>query len=256
MTDPIKRARDSRRRAETAEANGNYADSLKFYSEAAEMLLHEMKEESRTDSQREEIRDELEDTLQRSEAIKSRVKPSKAPRAVPSGGHPIALHDTMDSIIVAVKPNVHWDDVVGLEAAKNALKESVIFPLHFPKLFNGNVNRKPWQGILLFGPPGTGKSFLAQAVATEAGNSAFFSVSSSDLGSKWHGESEKRVKQLFESARASKPAIIFVDEIDSLCSSRNDGESEATRRVKTEFMVQMNGFGGNNDGVLVIGATN
>lgn len=92
-------------------------------------------------------------------------------------------------------------------------------------------------------------------MATEA-DSTFFSVSSSDLVSKWLGESEKLVKDLFESARDKRPAIIFIDEVDSLCSARSDSENDATRRIKTEFLVQMQGVGVDNDKILVLGATN
>lgn len=143
----------------------------------------------------------------------------------------------LSDAIVMEKPNVRWDDVAGLEAAKEALKEAVILPIKFPHLFTGK--RTPWQGILLYGPPGTGKSYLAKAVATEANKSTFFSISSSDLVSKWLGESEKLVKNLFELAREHRPSIVFIDEVDSLCSSRSDSESESARRIKTEFLVQM-----------------
>jgi len=163
------------------------------------------------------------------------------------------MKDGLSGAILKEKPDVKWDDVAGLYAAKEALKEAVILPMKFPQLFTGK--RKPWRGILLYGPPGTGKSYLAKAVATEA-NSTFYSISSSDLVSKWLGESEKLVRSLFEMARESKPSIVFIDEIDSLCSSRSDSESESARRIKTEFLVQMNGVGNDMDGVLVLAATN
>jgi len=163
------------------------------------------------------------------------------------------LRANLGSAIVMDKPNVAWDDVAGLEAAKDALKEAVVLPVKFPQFFTGK--RKPWSGFLLYGPPGTGKSYLAKAVATEA-DSTFFSVSSSDLVSKWLGESEKLVANLFNMARESAPSIIFIDEIDSLCSARGEGESEAARRIKTEFLVQMQGVGHNSDRVLILGATN
>ncbi|KAJ7447856.1 AAA-domain-containing protein [Mycena galericulata] len=147
-----------------------------------------------------------------------------------------------EAILSAAGSEVTWDDIAGLEAAKSALKEAVVVPIKFPHLFTGK--RRPWKGILLYGPPGTGKSYLAKAVATEA-KSTFFSISSSDLVSKWQGDSERLVKHLFQMAREMKPAIIFID-----------GDSDASRRLKTEFLVQMDGVGHDDTGVLVIGATN
>jgi len=165
------------------------------------------------------------------------------------------LRGALSGAIVTEKPNVKWDDVAGLDNAKESLKETVILPTRFPQLFTGK--RAPFKGILLYGPPGTGKSYLAKAVATEA-DSTFFSVSSADLISKWQGESERLVRNLFEMARESEGgrAIIFIDEVDSLCGSRSEGESDSARRVKTEFLVQMDGVGADVGQVLVLGATN
>eukprot|EP00542_Grammatophora_oceanica_P011832 CAMPEP_0194047258 /NCGR_PEP_ID=MMETSP0009_2-20130614/23689_1 /TAXON_ID=210454 /ORGANISM="Grammatophora oceanica, Strain CCMP 410" /LENGTH=445 /DNA_ID=CAMNT_0038692815 /DNA_START=81 /DNA_END=1418 /DNA_ORIENTATION=+ len=163
------------------------------------------------------------------------------------------LRGALSGAIVSEKPNVKWDDVAGLDNAKESLKETVIMPTRFPQLFTGT--RVPFKGILLYGPPGTGKSFLAKAVATEA-DSTFFSISSADLISKWQGESERLVRNLFELAREAGRAIIFIDEVDSLCGSRSEGESDSARRVKTEFLVQMDGVGNTGGQVLVLGATN
>ena len=163
------------------------------------------------------------------------------------------LEEQLSGCIVQEKPNVKWEDVAGLEKAKEALKEAVIFPIKFPQLFQGK--RKPWKGILLYGPPGTGKSYLAKAAATEThGN--FFSVSAANIVSKWMGESERLIKGLFDLARKNKPAVIFLDEIDSIMGARSDNENDATRRLKTEFLIQMQGVGNDDEGILVLGATN
>lgn len=163
--------------------------------------------------------------------------------------HNSALLDT----IISEKPNVKWDDIAGLHEAKKSLNEALVMPIKYPAFFTGNV--QPWRGILLYGPPGTGKTFLAKACATEC-ESTFFSVSSSDLMSKYVGESEKLIKELFHLAQQKAPSIIFIDEIDSMCGNRSEGENEASRRVKTEFLVQMQGVGSKNDKVLILGATN
>ncbi|XP_076933038.1 protein SUPPRESSOR OF K(+) TRANSPORT GROWTH DEFECT 1-like [Bidens hawaiensis] len=164
------------------------------------------------------------------------------------------LRSGLNSAIIREKPNVNWNDVAGLQSAKQALQEAVILPVKFPQFFVGK--RRPWRAFLLYGPPGTGKSYLAKAVATEA-DSTFFSISSSDLVSKWMGESEKLVSNLFQMARESAPSIIFIDEIDSLVGQRGEGnESEASRRIKTELLVQMQGVGNDDKKVLVLAATN
>ncbi|SCV03110.1 LAME_0H07800g1_1 [Lachancea meyersii CBS 8951] len=137
--------------------------------------------------------------------------------------------------ILVLGEKVYWDDIVGLNNAKNSLKETVVYPFLRPDLFKGL--REPVSGMLLFGPPGTGKSMIAKAVATES-QSTFFSISASSLLSKYLGESEKLVRALFYLAKRLSPSIIFIDEIDSLLTSRSDNENESSRRIKTEVLIQ------------------
>lgn len=154
---------------------------------------------------------------------------------LPKGVDEAAAKQIFNEIVIQ-GDEVHWDDVAGLEVAKSALKETVVYPFLRPDLFLGL--REPARGMLLFGPPGTGKTMLARAVATES-RSVFFAISASSLTSKFLGESEKLVRALFALARALAPSIIFVDEIDSLLGARGAGsEHEATRRIKTEFLIQ------------------
>ncbi|TDZ28713.1 putative AAA domain-containing protein [Colletotrichum spinosum] len=172
---------------------------------------------------------------------------------LPPGVEEAAATQILNDIVVH-GDEVHWGDVAGLEIAKNALRETVVYPFLRPDLFMGL--REPARGMLLFGPPGTGKTMLARAVATES-NSTFFSISASSLTSKYLGESEKLVRALFLLAKALAPSIIFVDEIDSLLSQRScAGEHEATRRIKTEFLIQWSDLQRAAAGVLVLAATN
>ncbi|KAM3823087.1 fidgetin-like protein 1 isoform 1-T1 [Vipera latastei] len=161
----------------------------------------------------------------------------------------LIMHEIMDH-----GPPVNWDDIAGVEFAKATIKEIVVWPMLRPDIFTGL--RGPPKGILLFGPPGTGKTLIGKCIACQSG-ATFFSISASSLTSKWVGEGEKMVRALFTVARFQQPAVIFIDEIDSLLSQRGDGEHESSRRIKTEFLVQLDGAAtSSEDRILVVGATN
>ncbi|TRY87160.1 hypothetical protein DNTS_024226 [Danionella cerebrum] len=162
--------------------------------------------------------------------------------------------DLIMSEIMDHGPPVVWDDIAGLEFAKATIKEIVVWPMLRPDIFTGL--RGPPKGILLFGPPGTGKTLIGKCIACQSG-ATFFSISASSLTSKWVGEGEKLVRALFAIARCHQPAVIFIDEIDSLLSQRTDGEHDSSRRIKTEFLIQLDGAATSaEDRILVVGATN
>eukprot|EP00899_Mesostigma_viride_P001391 jgi/Mesvir1/11252/Mv01057-RA.1 len=258
-------------RAVEEDRAGNYEEAYNLYVHALDTFTTSLKYE-KNPKIREAVQDKMKSYLDRAEQLKlqlrgetpvkatadgtgTKVKPGGKGDESSGGEDPetAKLRGQLGSAIMTEKPNVKWDDVAGLEGAKESLKEAVILPVKYPQFFTGK--RKPWRGFLLYGPPGTGKSYLAKAVATEA-DSTFFSISSSDLVSKWMGESEKLVASLFNMAREKAPSIIFIDEIDSLTSQRGEGESEAMRRVKTEILVQMQGVSHDSNKVLILAATN
>lgn len=156
--------------------------------------------------------------------------------------------------ILETNLNLKWDDIVGLENVKKIINEIVVWPMLRPDIFTGL--RGPPKGLLLFGPPGTGKTMIGKCIASQC-KATFFSISASSLTSKWVGEGEKMVRALFFLARKMEPSVIFIDEIDSLLSQRSENENEGSRRIKTEFLVQFDGVSvGEKDRILVIGATN
>jgi transitional endoplasmic reticulum ATPase len=163
---------------------------------------------------------------------------------------PSALREIMIQV-----PNVSWDDIGGVAAAREQLREGVELPLRHPEAFR-RLGIRPAKGFLLFGPPGTGKTLMAKAVAREA-NANFVATKSSDLLSKWFGESEQQVSRLFARARQVAPTVIFIDEIDSLVPARGGGlgEPQVTERVVNTILAEMDGLE-ELQGVVVIGATN
>lgn len=161
--------------------------------------------------------------------------------------------EIIEQEIMITTPSVTMNDVAGLDGAKEAVREAIILPMLHPELFVGL--REPPRGVLLFGPPGTGKTMIAKALTNDA-HCTFFNISASSLTSKWVGEGEKLTRALFCVARCRSPSIVFIDEIDSLLTKRGDNDFEASRRIKTEFLLQFDGVGSGSERVLILGATN
>ena len=150
-------------------------------------------------------------------------------------------------------PNVRWEDVGGLDEVKQELKEAVEWPLKYPKAFQ-RLGIEPPRGVLLYGPPGTGKTLLAKAVATES-EANFIGIRGPEVLSKWVGESEKRVREIFRKARQAAPTVIFIDEIDAIAPARGSDMSRVTDRLINQLLTEMDGIE-RNSGVVVIAATN
>jgi len=150
-------------------------------------------------------------------------------------------------------PRVTWEDIGDLEEAKARLREIVELPMRHPEIFR-RLGIEPPKGILLYGPPGVGKTLLAKAIANEA-NAHFIAINGPEIMSKFYGESEQRLREIFEEAQKNAPAIIFIDEIDAIAPKRDEVMGEVERRVVAQLLTLMDGLKGRGD-VIVIGATN
>ena len=149
---------------------------------------------------------------------------------------------------------ITFDDVIGLENVKELIYQMVIYPFEYKDIYKA-FKRGAGGGILLYGPPGTGKTMIAKAIGNEI-NAKFFSVKCSDIATKWYGESERKIKELFDAARSCDKAIIFFDEFDSLGINRDDNESHASSMVVSELLSQIDGFDEKENAILLIASTN
>ena len=241
MTDSFATGSELIKLAVAADANQQFDVALDNYTRAVNFFFIVLRHE-RNEQAKQQLQTRISSYIKRVEELKQKKKPAMIVAAA---------HVSMAPLPMAEYPHVKWSDVAGLEDAKQLLKEAVILPRLYPELFAGKF--KPWTGILLYGVPGTGKTHLARALATEA-KSVFYNVSSSDLLSKFVGDSEKTIRDLFVAAHAADHAIIFFDEIDALAGARRDGDDDSSRRIKTELLLQMSAITPGK--VLVLGATN
>lgn len=199
-----------------------------------------------------QLRDETLPKQQSNEKIKQLFKDSEE--------FNIIAKQLKDDILQTSANSIQWSSVLGLEDAKHVLKEAIILPQLYPKLFKGLL--QPWRAVLLYGFPGSGKTYLARALSHES-NSTFFNIPASSIVSKYRGESEKIVRVLFTLARHYTPSIIFFDEADAIMGIRASyggggeyQEHEGSRRMKTELLVEMDGINSGDDHVFVLAATN
>jgi len=257
-------------RAKEADQAGRLAEAKKLYLSASEALYRAAKEVTG------ETRQKLLNRAEKLEALADGIKVPKvvAPAAKPAGNNKAASGaaasggksgqekassnngDESETIWTpSLNPNVHFDDIAGLNDVKEAINTRIILPRKYPEVYEA-YHRSLNGGILLYGPPGTGKTMIAKAIATEVG-AAFFSIRCSDIVGKYFGEAEKNVKGLFEAARSHEAAIIFFDEFEAL-AARRGGNSTVMNRLVPELLSQIDGFttSKENKTLLLLAATN
>ncbi|MGQ4833208.1 MAG: AAA family ATPase [Candidatus Asgardarchaeia archaeon] len=261
LDDLQKRAKELARKAVELDKLGKKEEAYTYYYKAAELLL-KLAEITKIKRLRREYVEYANKYIQRCYEIRG-IHPDEATteesviekEEMQVSEEEREAYSIISDLVIKERPSVSWSDIADLEDAKNAIKEAIILPLKHPEWFKGA--RKPWKGILLFGPPGCGKTLIARAVASEI-DATFLNVDAASIFVKWVGESEKRVKALFNYARKSSPSVIFIDEIDAMVSSREiEGSSGVEHRIKTQFLTEMDGvLKKENENVVVLAATN
>lgn len=235
--------------AQKREEAGNYLSASEYYFKAAEYYLEACKS---TDSSRHIPlwKNYTSFLIKKAKSLKHHTTQQQ----VQSQDEDRERRAEAEELIVAESPDVRFENVVGLSDVKERIKESVIHPIAHPEMYE-QLNVTPPKGILFYGPPGCGKTFLAKAAATE-GNATFISLDVSDVMDKYVGESEKKVREVFELAREKQRAIVFIDEIDAVATSRDQSSEGYERRLVNELLSQMDGVSTGDDGILVLAATN
>ncbi len=237
------------RSAQAAQNSGQYNKAKHDYYKAAEYMTELAK--MSTDKLKAARLERVKRIISIADSLPKSAPKQPVVRSPQGGGAGDAAGDET-KFEAATIPDVTFDDVKGLDSAKEAIRIKMIYPMSHPEIYEA-LGKSQGGGILLYGPPGTGKTMLAKAAAHEAG-ATFFAVKCSDIVSKWVGESEKNIAELFETARKCDRAIIFFDELDSLFYRR--GQDVHNDRRVNELLQQIDGFSGRSAALMVLGATN
>ena len=225
-------------------AKGERELAVKYFEASVKQLSEYIR--GLCDEEQDEMKSWLLEMVAHVRELEKYAKETSAASAVKAGGGESFAFSKSEL------PDVSFDDVVGLEDVKREIYDKVIYPRTYRELYE-RFNKKLGGGILLYGPPGNGKTMIARAIAKETG-STFFPIKFSDLGSKWFGETEGKIKALFDEARAEKSAVIFFDEIDAIASAR--GDESTTNRMVAELLAQMDGINRVRGNITIVAATN
>jgi len=240
---------------EAEEVDKDFKRARDLYLRAAQAFLEASKASS--DPQEKKLREDLAETfLAKSQSMGPQPKSSggSSQGGSSSGGKQGSSEDEGKEVIPIERPTTNFNDVGGLDGVKEDIRKAIVYPFQHPELYE-MYGKKAGEGILLYGPPGCGKTFIVRAAAGEIGI-AFLTMAVSDVMSKWLGESEQNVRAAFDAASRNAPSILFFDEIDAVGGRRDEDQQSAGKRIVNEMLVQMDGVQGPRDKVLIMAGTN